>query len=258
MPDDPPPIATLASFLGYDAAGVEGQESVADFVKSSREVVAGTGLDGGGALSADVTMGLDSASVASLNKADSALQEDTLPTTTVTIDRTLATPRYLKDKIADLPFVQDWGALGDGDNDDLASFQKAVDSEDRVFLLNYTYVLDGSLLLPTKQQLHGFGPSNTDSLSQSGSAKLLFTGAHGLDATKYGLFCYDEWEDQYEPVMATRTNDAGEEELYDTGERTLVLAAGNRYGVRYEEALAIEAAYQRHRIAALEAKLAGS
>lgn len=39
--------------------------------------------------------------------------------------------------------------------------------------------------------------------------------SEGLDAFKYGLLCYDEWED------------------------------GNRYGIRYEEALALECAYQR-------------
>jgi len=44
--------------------------------------------------------------------------------------------------------------------------------------------------------------------------------AEGLDATRYALLCYDEWDAEYD--------DDGVE----------VLAAGNRYGIRYEELLA--------------------
>ena len=50
--------------------------------------------------------------------------------------------------------------------------------------------------------------------------------AHGLDAHKYGLLCYDEWED------------------------------GNRYALRYEECLTMETAYQRRRADRIEARLA--
>ena len=48
--------------------------------------------------------------------------------------------------------------------------------------------------------------------------------AEGLDPSKYGLFCYDEWEDQYE--------------LNDAGEKVLIRPAGNRHGIRYDELLA--------------------
>lgn len=76
--------------------------------------------------------------------------------------------------------------------------------------------------------------------------------AEGLDPFAYGLLCYDEWTDQYEPIFAERTitADDGTEriEVYDTGEKRLVQSAGNRYGVRYEEALALECAYLRARI----------
>jgi hypothetical protein len=44
--------------------------------------------------------------------------------------------------------------------------------------------------------------------------------AEGLDAHQYGMFCYDEWEAEHDA----------------DGKETL--AAGNRYGVRYEELLA--------------------
>lgn len=42
----------------------------------------------------------------------------------------------------------------------------------------------------------------------------------GLDANRYGLLCYDEWEDEFD----------------ENGNQTKV--AGNRYGVRYEQLLA--------------------
>jgi hypothetical protein len=51
---------------------------------------------------------------------------------------------------------------------------------------------------------------------------------HNLDPFAYGILCYDEWpaEDGIE--------------------------AGNRYGIRYEEALALECAYLRYKINQLQ------
>jgi len=72
--------------------------------------------------------------------------------------------------------------------------------------------------------------------------------SEGLDAFEYGILCYDEWDAQ--------------EEIKDDEGNVIQPAreAGNRYGVRYEEALALECAYQRvaidsliKRIEALEA-----
>lgn len=67
--------------------------------------------------------------------------------------------------------------------------------------------------------------------------------SEGLDAFAYGVLCYDEWP-----------NELDEHE-------NVVRVAGNRYGIRYDEALALEAAllrinYQRllSRIEALESK----
>jgi len=52
----------------------------------------------------------------------------------------------------------------------------------------------------------------------------------GLDPFAYGILCYDEWpaEDDIE--------------------------AGNRYGIRYEEALALECAYLRYKINQLQSQ----
>ena len=58
--------------------------------------------------------------------------------------------------------------------------------------------------------------------------------AHGLDASRYGFFCYDEWEaDEAEGVPA-----------------------GDQYSVRYAEALCMEAAYMRRENARLKARIA--
>jgi hypothetical protein len=59
--------------------------------------------------------------------------------------------------------------------------------------------------------------------------------SEGLDPFAYGILCYDEWDEE-------------EEVLDDNG--TVInnkRAAGNRYGIRYEEALILECAYLRSR-----------
>jgi len=60
--------------------------------------------------------------------------------------------------------------------------------------------------------------------------------SEGLDAFEYGLLCYDEWEAQAE-------------DKDENGHITKhAQEAGNRYGVRYEEALALECAYLRSKL----------
>lgn len=95
-----------------------------------------------------------------------------------------------------------------------------------------------------------------DSIEEKGKSKArLHTGAiaqriesvfsaHGLDANRYGLLCYDEWKAE----SAQRDRDGN-----------IVLPtcpAGNRYSLRYEEALCMEAAYQRRRADRLEERIA--
>lgn len=86
--------------------------------------------------------------------------------------------------------------------------------------------------------------------------------SEGLDASRYGLFCYDEWEDKYEDVKVVDVEESFDE---STGvltpevshvERRQTQKAGSRYGIRYEEALALECAYQRWRLDQIEARLA--
>lgn len=85
--------------------------------------------------------------------------------------------------------------------------------------------------------------------------------AQGLNAFDYGLLCYDEWEDEYEDIEVI-----DQEEVLDKEgnvitprqshiEKKKVLEAGNRYGLRYEECLVLEAVCQRARADKLENKL---
>lgn len=86
--------------------------------------------------------------------------------------------------------------------------------------------------------------------------------SEGLDATRYGLLCYDKWEDEYEDIeIIDQVEVADEEGRIITPQKThierrLVTPAGDRYGIRYEEALALEAAYQRRKLQKIEATLA--
>jgi hypothetical protein len=83
--------------------------------------------------------------------------------------------------------------------------------------------------------------------------------AHGLNAFEIGLLCFDAWDERTEPVIEVRNNpETGEDENYDTGETRVVLEAGDRYGVRYDEAQAMEAAWSRREIARLSARVGGS
>ncbi len=77
----------------------------------------------------------------------------------------------------------------------------------------------------------------------------------GLNASDYGLFCYDEWEDQYQTipaemvyhpaVLSSLVSPDGEQliieeerwEVIKPAEQVLVKEAGGRYGIRYEELL---------------------
>lgn len=73
--------------------------------------------------------------------------------------------------------------------------------------------------------------------------------SEGIDPFAYGILCYDEWDDSYEPVFSSKieVNEFGEqiEKIYETGELRLKNKAGNRYGIRYDEALVLECAYLR-------------
>ncbi|AXF59605.1 tail fiber domain-containing protein [Leclercia sp. W6] len=83
-------------------------------------------------------------------------------------------------------------------------------------------------------------------------AAIAIMEANGLDWSRYSAFCYDEWENQYEPVLALRKVEkevmveregfeypewVEVDEEYDTGEKVLVKPAGSVYSFRKEELL---------------------
>lgn len=85
--------------------------------------------------------------------------------------------------------------------------------------------------------------------------------AHGLDACRIGLLCYDAWDEEREPIIETVQTGADDEgnpifEEVDTGETEVVIAAGSRWGVRYDQAEAMEAAWQRRELRRLREMLA--
>lgn len=93
-----------------------------------------------------------------------------------------------------------------------------------------------------------------DSVEQKGEGARLHVGviaqdveaafkAEGLNPFAYGVLCYDEWESRAEQ------RDAEGNVIQEAR------AAGNRYGVRYDQALVLEAALMRHRMDNLEADL---
>ena len=87
---------------------------------------------------------------------------------------------------------------------------------------------------------------------------------HGLNAHDFGFLCYDEWEatpeiTQVIPPQFDTDGNIIEPERVEVVQ--VAVEAGDRYGIRYEEALALEAALQRRnyerllkRVEALENK----
>lgn len=91
-----------------------------------------------------------------------------------------------------------------------------------------------------------------DALEEKGGGARLHTGAvaqriseafaaRGLDASRYGLFCYDRWDEEWDES--------------EDGVRTKTRDAGDRYSLRYEEALSMEAAYLRRENARLKERV---
>ncbi|MFM4712409.1 phage tail protein [Aeromonas veronii] len=67
-------------------------------------------------------------------------------------------------------------------------------------------------------------------------AAIEIMGKYGLVWNEYSAFCYDSWDDQFEPVMGIRVDDeTGVKEEYDTGEKRLVVAKGDLYSFRKNE-----------------------
>ncbi len=87
-----------------------------------------------------------------------------------------------------------------------------------------------------------------DSVEEKGESARVHTGivaqrvnevfkSHNLDITRHAFFCYDQWDETVDE---------------ETGK---VTEAGDAYAIRYEEALCIEAAYQRRENTRMKARI---
>lgn len=120
---EPAALGNLATLAGVEP-GAAGLSILADDTATDVrtfldiEVSTGTGLTGGGNLSADLTIALDGGSIASLALADSALQPgNTLPTALSQIypaSASVAGYRTLGARLLTEIHVRDYGAIGDG------------------------------------------------------------------------------------------------------------------------------------------------
>lgn len=76
----------------------------------------------------------------------------------------------------------------------------------------------------------------------------------GVNASDYGLFCYDEWDEQEEVSEEIETEKDGKK----VKEKRIIQPKsekGNIYALRYEEALVVECKYLRRCIARLTARI---
>ena len=76
----------------------------------------------------------------------------------------------------------------------------------------------------------------------------------GINASDYGLFCYDEWEEQEEVSEEIETEKGGKK----VKEKHVIQPKkekGNIYALRYEEALVVECKYLRRCISRLVARI---
>ena len=81
---------------------------------------------------------------------------------------------------------------------------------------------------------------------------------HGLDAHEYGFICRDEWDASPEVINTIPAVFGDNGEMVEPERNEVVskaVEAGYRYGIRYEEALALEAALQRRNYQRLLARI---
>jgi len=170
------------------------------------------------------------------------------------------------------------GSFSPGD-DDLKTLGRAA------FLWSVVYAATGTINTSderTKQQIQGIDSAVLRAWSKVNYSQFKFNDAvkkkgdgarwhfgliaqqvkqafesEGLDAFAYGVLCYDQWEDETvehpaipaKPAKYDTDNNLVEPAQEGKEAWTQVRAkAGDRYGIRYEEALALECAYLRSKL----------
>lgn len=97
------------------------------------------------------------------------------------------TPRDIVDKLVEKVSAQDYGAKGDGQNDDAAAIQKALDTGKTVYLPRGQYVLSKTLIIPDGVTLIGL--SNTTSVLKpaAGVNAVRFATGRGAQLHNVGI-----------------------------------------------------------------------
>ena len=123
-------------------------------------------------------------------------------------------------------------------------------------------------------EVHFYEFKFNDAVEKKGASARLHTGLiaqrikdvfekHNIDPFQYGLLCYDKWEghpdiyNEYDETVPAVYDEEGQivTERHIVHHKELVekaIEAGELYSIRYEEALCLEAAYQRRRAQRLE------
>ena len=80
---------------------------------------------------------------------------------------------------------------------------------------------------------------------------------YSIDASKYGFFCHDTWDDQYDIqyVTAIEEDEEGNPKEIQKEVKTLIKEAGEQYSLRYMEIQAIENVYLRKEIEKLKTEI---
>jgi hypothetical protein len=82
-----------------------------------------------------------------------------------------------------------------------------------------------------------------------------------LDADRYGFFGHDSWEAEYEEIEVIDSEEVLDEEgnvvtpAVKHTEKRLVQEAGDKYSIRYEEALVLECAYLRSCVSKMQEEI---
>ena len=165
-----------------------------------------------------------------------------------------------------LPSVNDIINLGTPQNrfKDIYATNATINTSDRNAKQDIKIIDDNILEAWDKVSLVSF--KFKDAVAKKGDDARIHTGyiaqdiqeelnKYGIDACKYGLFCYNSWDAQEEKSHEEeRTNEKGDVEIVkviDTPARD----AGETYGLRYIECLVVECAYLRKKNKELEDRL---
>ena len=137
------------------------------------QVIAGTGLTGGGDLTTDRTLAVAFGTTSTTATVGDDARLSFLASGTG------ATTRTLQNKLRDFASVKDFGAVGDGSTNDTAAIQAALSSGNKaIFFPSGTYMASGLSITGTDMIL--FGPGTIKLRSSANYPILTATSAHRL------------------------------------------------------------------------------